>query len=65
MTDDDKPFDMLFLRCTRWNTESCPHRNSIPMRLAMINPAPRVMLSEKTHRQLYRLCLQCPRKKLS
>jgi len=54
---------MIFLKCRRWNTDACPHRNSIPMRLSLLNPAPRIMLSEKTNRQLFRICTTCPNKK--
>jgi len=64
MGNDLKPIEMIFLKCLRWNTGACPHRNSIPMRLALLNPAPRVMLSEKTNLQLFRICSTCPDKKL-
>ena len=56
--------EMIFLKCRHWNTDACPHRNSIPMRLSTLNPAPRVMLSEKTNGQLFRTCSTCPNKKI-
>jgi hypothetical protein len=59
-----KPIQMIFLKCMNWNTETCPHRNCVPVRLALLNPSPRVMLSEKTRRQLYDLCRTCERLKL-
>ena len=64
MENGFQPVEMLFLKCVHLNTDVCPHRSSIPMRLALINPAPRVMLSEKTLHQLYRLCSKCPQRKL-
>ena len=64
MEKQGKSIHMLFLKCTNWNTDACPHRNSVPVRLALLNPSPRVMLSEKTTRQLYELCRACRKLKL-
>lgn len=64
MEKDTRSIEMIFLKCLNWNTRECPHRDSIPMRLSMLNPAPRVMLSEATNRQLFRICSACPHKKL-
>ncbi len=63
MEKDSRSVEMIFLKCRHWNTDACPHRSSIPMRLSLLNPAPRVMLSEKTNCQLFRICSACPNKK--
>lgn len=62
--DNIKSVDMIFLKCRHWNTEACPHRSTIPMRLSLLNPAPRIMLAEKTNRQLFRICSSCPNRKI-
>ncbi len=64
MEKDTRSVEMIFLKCRHWNTDACPHRSSIPMRLSLLNPAPRLMLSEKTNRQLYRICSNCQDKKI-
>ena len=60
MEENAKSVEMIFLKCRNWNTDACPQRSSIPMRLSLLNPAPRVMLSEKTNRQLHYICSNCP-----
>ena len=65
MEKESRSVEMLFLKCRNWNSDACPHRNSIPMRLSLLNPAPRLMLSEKTNRQLLDICSACSNKNVS
>ena len=50
---------LIFTRCVRYTTDTCPHKKNTAMKLAEINAPKCFLLNDQTVEELNQLCSQC------